>query len=244
MTTELAARCLPLIDLTRLGDDDSPADIMALCDGATSPFGAVAAVCVHPEFVVLARQRLSGTGVRVATVVNFPDGGSDVARAVRETRRVIGAGTDEIDVVFPWRDFQSGRHDDAMAVIRTAREAAPNAVLKVILETGQWPDAGLLRHASDLLLAAGADFLKTSTGKSAIHATPDAARILMTAVRDAHRPAGVKVSGGIRTVQDAAVYLHLAEELLGTSSVVASRFRIGASALLDDVIQTLGRSMP
>lgn len=240
MDTLIAARrCLPLIDLTSLGERDTPADIARLCVKARTRFGDVAAVCVYPEHVHGARLALAGSGVRVATVVNFPDGANDAGRAERETLRAIAAGADEIDVVFPWRAFLAGDAVDGALLLRRCRQAAAGATLKVILETGELKDPALIRAAADIALAEGADFVKTSTGKVPVNATPEAARVLLEAVRDAGGRAGVKVAGGVRQASEAAIYLALADSLSGVDAVTPARFRFGASALLDDVLRVL-----
>lgn len=239
----LAFRTLAALDLTTLGEDDTPARVAALCDRARTPHGAVAAVCVYPEHIVASRARLEASApptVRVATVTNFPDGSADAARAARETRRAVAAGAQEVDVVFPWSALLAG--DDAIGarIVADCRAAMPaGTTLKVILETGELRDAALIRRACDIALRNGADFLKTSTGKVPVNATPEAARIMLDAIAESGAPCGLKVAGGIRTVADAAVYFELADARMGPDWATPARFRIGASALLDDVLAVL-----
>lgn len=229
----LAARLLPLLDLTSLGEEDTPARIRALCASARSPHGWPAAVCVYPEHVTTARESLDGTPVRIATVVNFPDGGDDPARVARETRRAIAAGADEIDLVLPWRALCVGQVARARACVDAAREASGTGiVLKLILETGALGEPGLVRKASELGLDAGVDFLKTSTGKSAAHATPEAASVMLDAIAERGGRCGFKAAGGIRTLEDARGYLELAQSRLGAAWISPAHFRIGASGLL------------
>jgi deoxyribose-phosphate aldolase len=197
-TARIALRALAALDLTSLNEGDTPEDIAALCARARTPYGAAAAVCVYPEHVSTARRVLMGAGapVRVATVVNFPDGSADPARAERETRRAIAAGADEIDVVFPWRALIAGDAAVGARVVSDCKAALPaGASLKVILETGELKDAGLIRRASDIALAHGADFLKTSTGKVPVNATPEVARVMLQAILDAKSGCGLKVAG-------------------------------------------------
>ena len=236
----IARRILPLIDLTDLSDDATEAGARDLCRRATTPHGAVAAVCLWPRFVATARSALAGSPVAIATVVNFPAGGEHTLAVEAETVRAIADGADEIDLVLPWRAFVAGRRGFAETqVVRVKRLCGDRARLKVILETGEIGDPATIRAAADTALAAGADFLKTSTGKVAVNATPEATAILLEAVAAAGRPAGVKASGGIRTVADAARHLALADRAFGPERVTPATFRFGASSLLDDVLAAL-----
>ncbi|MDK9698114.1 MAG: deoxyribose-phosphate aldolase [Siculibacillus sp.] len=236
----VAARALPLIDLTDLGEAATEAGARDLCRRAVTPHGRVAAVCLWPRFVATAKAALAGTGVGIATVVNFPAGGEDTRAVEAETERAIADGADEIDLVMPYRAFLAGRRGFAESqIVRVRRVCAGRARLKVILETGEIADPAEIRAAADTALAAGADFVKTSTGKVAVNATPEAARLLLEAVRDVGRPAGVKVAGGIRTVAEAKTHLDLADRIMGPAWVNSDTFRFGASGLLGDVLATL-----
>ena len=235
-------RLLGLIDLTSLNEDDSPERIEVLCRMAAGPFGPPAALCIYPEYVLLARRTLDALGleaVAVVSVANFPDGGADVDRVTRACRRLRAAGADEVDVVLPYRSLKAGDLQTYRRVAHAAREVTGDGVLKCILETGLLDD-GEIDQAIAIALDAGADFIKTSTGKAAAHASPEAAERMLRAVRDCGRPAGVKVAGGIRTVEQALGYLAQAERVLGAAQVDARRFRIGASALFDAVLAELG----
>ena len=239
-TRALALRVLPLLDLTSLGEDDAPARIEALCASARTPHGAPAALCVYPEHVTTARRALHGTAMKVATVVNFPDGGADAGRAVRETRRALAAGADEIDLVLPWRSLVHGRPAESEAVVRACREACgPAVTLKLILETGELRTPGRIRQACSIGLACGVDFLKTSTGKVAVNATTQAAALMLDAIAQDGGRCGFKAAGGIRTLADAAVYLDLAETRLGAGWIDPGHFRIGASALFTELASAL-----
>ena len=230
----VARRALALIDLTDLGDS-TPAGIDALCARAAfGPHGSTAAVCVWPAFVEQCARLLAGTGVRVATVVNFPEGGTDVAGTVAETAAALGAGADEIDLVLPYRAFLSGRRQAAAEMVAAVRaQARPPALLKVILETGAYPNQREIAAAAELAIEQGADFVKTSTGKTEQSASPAAAATMRQVIRPRGRPVGFKPSGGIRTVSDAAVYLGLADEIMGPHWACPATFRFGASGLLD-----------
>ncbi|KQT53468.1 2-deoxyribose-5-phosphate aldolase [Methylobacterium sp. Leaf456] len=232
---EVAARALPLLDLTDLSEGCTEEPVRLLCERAQRY--AVAAVCVWPRFVAEAAQALTGGGVRIATVVNFPDGGEDVAGTLAETRTAIEDGADEIDLVLPYRALLRGEADTARAMVAAVREACGETRLKVILETGMLPDADTVARASRLALEAGADFLKTSTGKTPVSATPEAAEAMLLAIREGGGRIGLKVSGGLRRVEDAARYLALADRIMGPDWVNAETFRIGASSLLDDLVR-------
>lgn len=234
-----ANRLLPLLDLTSLGEDDTPQRIEALCASAHLPSGLPAAICVYPEHVTTACRALHGAA-RVATVVNFPDGGSDPDRAARETRRALAAGADEIDLVLPWRSLRSGAPAAAETVIRACREACgPSIKLKLILETGELGSAERIREACAIGLGCEVDFLKTSTGKAPVNATPKAATLMLDAIAADGGRCGFKAAGGIRTLADAAMYLDLAQSRLGADWIDPAHFRIGASALFDELVAAL-----
>ncbi len=242
---EIAARALGLVDLTNLNDDCTAADITKLTVRTVTDHGSVAAVCVWPRFVAQAVKELTGTGVKVATVVNFPAGGEDTDAVVAETRQAIEDGADEIDLVMPYRAFVSGRKGFAEEQIIRVKAAIPEpAILKVILETGEIKDPLLIHAASNVAIAAGADFIKTSTGKVPVNATLEAAEIMLTAIEEARREnaervIGFKPAGGIKTTEDAASYLALADRIMGHNWASASTFRFGASGLLDALIATI-----
>ncbi|MCD0422995.1 deoxyribose-phosphate aldolase [Rubrivivax sp. JA1024] len=229
-TSRTALACL---DLTSLNDADTAADVERLCRRAEGPQGRVAAVCVWPQFVAQARAALP-PAVKVAAVANFPDGSTDVERAVREAAEIVAAGGDEVDVVMPWQAL-----DQARTLLAQVRRETRGRTLKVILETGELRDPLLIRNAARIALDAGADFLKTSTGRTPHGATIDAARLLLTAITSGgYRQAGLKVSGGIRTAEQAQNYVYLARAALGQPT--PARFRIGASSLLDDLQAVIG----
>ncbi|MDB5647682.1 deoxyribose-phosphate aldolase, partial [Methylobacterium sp.] len=170
----IARRALPLLDLTDLGDACSEAAIDTLCRDARA--SAVAAVCVWPHYVGRSARLMAGTPVRIATVINFPAGGDDIERAVEDTAEALADGAQEIDLVLPYRAFLAGDFETARAMVAAVREACDGgALLKVILETGALGGPEAIEGASRLAIAAGADFIKTSTGKSPVSATPEAA---------------------------------------------------------------------
>jgi deoxyribose-phosphate aldolase len=237
---QLALRCL---DLTSLNDADTAADIAALCQRAQTPYGNVAAVCVWPRFVALARSLLPPS-VRVAAVANFPDGALDLARALADVQHIRAAGGDEVDVVLPYRTLMLGEPNNLHACadfLAQVRTACGPLTLKVIIESGVLQSPALIAQATQLAIAAGADFIKTSTGKTPVSATLEAAAVMLRTIADSGTTTvGFKASGGIRTVRDAQPYLALVAELLGTNALTPQRFRFGASGLLTDIEAVLG----
>lgn len=237
---EAAAFALSLLDLTNLRDDCDNAAIENLCLRAQTPYGNSAAICIWPRFIAHARNILGpGHPVRIATVVNFPSGDLAVAEVVEETLKAVEDGADEIDLVIPYKAFIAGDEAAVTTMVEAVRAACPQSTLKVILETGEIRDMSLVKRASELAIAAGADFIKTSTGKVQVNATLEAADIMLRAIRETKAKVGFKPAGGISTVADADLYLRLAESILGPNWVMPSTFRFGASSLLDDIVAVL-----
>lgn len=230
-TLATAQRALSLLDLTDLSDNADEAGLAALCARAVGAPGPVAAICIWPRFVAQARTMLGRAPVRIATVVNFPQGEATGAEVLAETQGAVAAGADEIDLVLPWRAFLAGDAAGAEAMVRAVREACEGRTLKVILETGEYPDLDRVRAASELAIAAGADFIKTSTGKTTHSASLPAARTMLEVIAASGRPVGLKPSGGIRTLADAAGYLELADAIMGPGWATPETFRFGASGL-------------
>jgi deoxyribose-phosphate aldolase len=240
---EAAAFALSLLDLTNLRDDCDDAAIETLCGRAQTPHGNTAAICIWPRFVAKARQVL-GTDhpVRIATVVNFPSGELAVAEVVEETQQAVRVGADEIDLVIPYKAFIGGDEQALTEMVEAVRAACPQSCLKVILETGELKEMAKVRRASELAIAGGADFIKTSTGKVQVNATLEAADTMLRAIRDSRGKVGFKPAGGIANVADADLYLRLAETIMGPNWIMPSTFRFGASSLLDDILAVLGGS--
>lgn len=226
---------IQLLDLTSLNDDDTADTVRELCARAVTPKGNVAAVCIMPAFVGVAKKELAGTGVKVATVANFPGGEDDPFGAADQVQFAIDAGADEVDVVAPWRAHVAGDLEAAATLVAACAAAAPPGALKVILETGSHPGAAVTRALADAALANGAAFVKTSTGKAGPGASPEAARILAEAVRD-FGSGGVKVSGGVRTAEQADHYVQVVEDVLGAGWATPATMRIGASSLLEELL--------
>ena len=242
-SAQLALACL---DLTSLNEQDSEADIERLCQRAQNRFGPVSAVCVWPRLAACARAQLPAH-IAVAAVANFPDGGADLQRAVRDTGVIVQSGAQEVDLVLPYTQLIGGDEHSVAHLLDAVRMACPGLLLKVILETGELKSEALIARAARLALDAGADFLKTSTGKTPISATPEGARIMLAAIAadaSAVKRVGFKAAGGIRTVQEAARYIALCREYLGPKALNATRFRIGASSVLSEIEAILGGTAP
>ncbi len=237
---DIAVRALRSLDLTDLTDTCNDQAIDALCRKALDPRGPVAAVCVWPQFVKRAQDNLKGSSVRIATVVNFPAGGEDVSRVADDTQEALSDGADEIDLVIPYEAVRRGDLAAATEMVEAVRELVEgDRLLKVILETGELNDPKLIETASRIAIDAGADFIKTSTGKTPVSATPDAAEIMLNAIKASGKPVGLKPSGGIRTVDDAKMYLDLADRIMGSGWATPRTFRVGASSVFDALIAAL-----
>ena len=225
-----------LLDLTTLDEGDTADTVRALCAKAQTPQGPVAAVCILPGLAAVAVEELQDSPVRVATVANFPDGAYDPDGAAATAAQAIADGVDEVDVVAPWRSVLQGDDEALARLVAATADAVGDKTLKVILETGSLPDPATIRAMADAALIAGAVFLKTSTGKVGPGADLGSARILAEAVRD-FGSGGVKVSGGVRTAEQADDYIRVVAAILGEDAVTPERFRIGASSLLDALLQ-------
>ena len=234
-SSSTAHRAIALLDLTELGDHATVDDVTALCTRAIGPHGKVAAVCVWPRHVAHAARQLAATGVRIATVVNFPSGNDDIDAVVELARAAQLDGADEIDLVLPYRAFLAGDHARGAAMISAVRQAVAagsGKTLKVILETGELVDLAVIRAAAELAIRHGADFIKTSTGKTPVSATLGATQVMLQVIHDLDPAVGLKPSGGIRTLADAAAHLAQADTIMGPAWASPATFRFGASGLL------------
>jgi deoxyribose-phosphate aldolase len=240
-----------MTDLTTLEGQDSPGKVRNLCSKAVHPLpgrdvGSVAAVCVYPDLVPVAVAALRGSKVKVAAVATgFPSGRTALAIKLDETRRAVAAGAHEIDMVIDRGAFLSGRFALVSDEIKRVKEACCAAHLKVILETGELRTYDNVKRASRLAMLAGADFIKTSTGKVTPASTLPIVLLMLESVRDFYletgRVVGVKAAGGIRTAKDALRYLVLVNETAGDLWLTPDTFRFGASTLLNDVLMQLER---
>lgn len=247
---------ISMIDLTTLEGQDTPGKVRALCAKAVRPDPAdpscprVAAICVYPDMVSSARTALGGSGVAVASVSTaFPSGRAALDVKLLDTRQAVEAGADEIDMVIDRGAFLAGdftRVFDEIVAVKQACSTSPDlpaAHLKVILETGELGTYDNVRRASLLAMAAGADFIKTSTGKLPSAATLPVLLCMLEAIRDVHdetgRVVGCKPAGGIRTAKQAIQNLVIVNETLGPDWLTPDRFRLGASSLLNDVLMQI-----
>ena len=229
-----------LIDLTSLNETDNAEVISALCKKAILPKTHVAAVCVYPQFVEQAKKILSSAPVKIATVANFPHGTSSLENVVTEIKASIQNGADEIDVVFPYPLYFQGQKEQAYDFIRACKAACGEKILlKVILETGALEDPAIIAEVSYNVCHAGADLLKTSTGKIAVGATLPAAEAMLQVIKKIPRSIGFKVSGGVRTIEQAMEYIDLAAQIMGEKWVDSQHVRIGASQLVDSIAASL-----
>ena len=239
-----------MMDLTTLEGQDTPGKVAALCakamrpDPVDSTVPAVAAVCLYPNLVAGAKERLAGSEVKVASVATaFPSGQLPTKLKVAETRAAVDLGADEVDMVIDRGAFHSGRYSKVYDEIVQMKEACGDAHLKVILETGELGTYDNVRRASLLAIAAGADFIKTSTGKISPAATLPVTLCMMEVVRDVYyetgRKVGIKPAGGIRASKQAVQYLVVLYETLGSEWMTPELFRFGASSLLNDVLMQI-----
>ena len=237
-------------DLTTLEGADTPGKVAALCSKALRPdptdpsIPSCAAICVYPNLVPTARDRLQGTGVRVAAVATgFPSGQYPTPIKVADVRSAVELGADEIDMVIDRGAFLSGRYAKVYDEVVRVKEACGDAHLKVILETGELGTYDNVRRATLLAIAGGADFVKTSTGKVSPAATLPVALCMLEAVRDVHaetgRRVGFKAAGGIRQAKQAVQHLVLVHETLGPEWLTPELYRLGASSLLNDILMQL-----
>lgn len=242
--TQVARQALSLMDLTSLNETDANEDILILCQNAKSTFGLPATICIYPQFIPVAKRYLAELDIselKIATVTNFPAGRADVALAVKETEQAIELGADEVDVVFPYQALMAGDEKVGFELVQQCKQACGDKCLKVIIEVGELKEEVLIKKASSIAIDAGADFIKTSTGKVPVNATPEYARMMLEVIqqKSVQGRVGFKAAGGVKTAADAKVYLDMANDMFGQEWVTAEHFRFGASSLLNNLINTL-----
>ncbi|GAA0562825.1 deoxyribose-phosphate aldolase [Rheinheimera aquimaris] len=226
-----------LLDVTRLQDDETNASFDSWL--ASLPAIPAAAYCVYPQYLMSllnwpARQKPSA----IATVVNFPSGDLSAERVCQQIKQALSAGVTEIDCVLPYKMLLRGEYDEVKSFLQSVRKACAGSCLKIIIESGELTTAQQITVASELVIEAGADFIKTSTGKVPTGVTEEAARIILTVIAAAKRDVGFKASGGVRTVEQALKLVELYEELTGKLAL-SSGLRIGASALVYELAERL-----
>ena len=241
---------LSMIDHTTLEGKDSPGKVIQLCSKAKTPYSpmpdlpSVAAVCVYPNMVTVAKKALRGSNVKVASVATaFPSGMAQLQVKLDDTRFAVDQGADEIDMVISRGEFLRGNYSFIFDEIAAIKEACGDAHLKVILETGELETLENVRKASDIAMHAGADFIKTSTGKISPAATQPVTLVMLEAIRDFYRETGqrigMKPAGGIRKAKEALQYLVLVKETLGAAWLTPDLFRFGASSLTNDLLMQI-----
>lgn len=237
----IAKQVLELIDLTSLNDNDNESVILELCKNAKNDYGNVPAVCVYSRFIPIAKKTLNQSypNIKIATVVNFPHGSSDIELVLYETKLAVDRGADEIDLVFPYHYFKNNELQVCHDMISQVKQICGSKTLKVILETGELKTPELIKNASEMSIKNGADFIKTSTGKVSVNATLESAEIMLNAIKSSNKKCGFKASGGIKTVNEAKQYLELATKIMGAEWLNSNNFRFGASSLLNDVLRCL-----
>ncbi len=241
-----------MVDLTTLEGADTPGKVETLCQKARQPdlqapdVPSVGAVCVYPPMVPIAKRCLEGSGIKIAAVATyFPSGQADLDHRLVEVRETVKAGADEIDMVINRGDFLSGRYGRVFDEVEAVKEACGSARLKVILETGELKTYDNVRLASQIAIDAGADFIKTSTGKVQPAATMPVTLVMLETIRDHYlktgKMVGMKPAGGIRTAKLALRYLAMVKEVLGDAWLSNEWFRFGASSLLNDLLMQLAK---
>lgn len=228
------------LDLTSLHHNDSEENIKNLCRKGQTFYGNVAAVCIYPQFMAFAKEVLP-RDIKIATVINFPSGLADMHLLEKEIVTATTLGADEFDVVLPYRTLLADDVEFCAAYLRKARELTAKKTLKIIIESGELKTVAAIKQASLLCIEAQVDFIKTSTGKTDVSATPEAANVILETIKQSKKDIGFKASGGIKTIDDAKKYLTLAQSIMGPAWVNKAHFRIGASSVLDNLLEIINR---
>ncbi|GGW68173.1 deoxyribose-phosphate aldolase [Alishewanella tabrizica] len=241
MTSSLRLQQLvTLLDVTRLNETDEPQDVQDWLTSLPQPPVAIAAFCVYPQFLqtTAAFAKSSMPTAALATVVNFPEGDQPIERVLSDVAKALALGATEIDCVMPYNTLLKGDEKAVLAFLTAVRAACGEHCLKVIIESGELVTAQQITKATELVIASGADFVKTSTGKVPVGVTLEAARIILTSIAAADRIVGFKASGGLKTIEQALAILEMFEQITGQNADAKS-LRIGASALLNELVQEL-----
>ncbi|CAH9067300.1 Deoxyribose-phosphate aldolase [Pseudoalteromonas holothuriae] len=241
---EDAKLALSLMDLTSLNENDNEHAIKSLIHSINPDIGVPAAVCVYPQFVSLAKWLLEErnlTHVNVATVTNFPGGRQSLKSVLAQTEQALCDGANEIDLVLPYQQLIAGDPETPWQYVNSSKVLCKDkAKLKVIIESGVLATDTLITQACEVAVLAGADFIKTSTGKVPINATLNSTRTILNYIKRSGKDVSFKAAGGVKTVAQASEYLHLAEQIMGRQWINATHFRFGASSLLTDIHETIG----
>jgi len=231
---------LQCLDLTSLNGTDNDENIIQLCEKAKKMYAKPAAVCVYPPFCSTAKKQLKHMDIKIACVAGgFPSGQLPIHLKINEVKYAISEGADEIDMVISRGKFLAGNYSDVYDEIATIKSICGNVILKVILETGELETTDNIFNASEIAIKAGADFIKTSTGKSSVHATPESFKTMLLAIKKRYENngqiIGIKPAGGIKDIETAFIYINILYETLGEKWMNKKYFRIGASSLADKI---------
>jgi len=231
---------LSLLDLTSLNDDDNNQAIEKLCNSASTNTYAVASVCIYPKFIAFAKHHFKEAkqNMKITTVINFPTGNSNESDVLKELEHALKEGADEIDMVMPYQQLINSVNN-ATAIenfIKTIKHNCKHNTLKIIIESGELKTEELIRLASKVAMNAGANFIKTSTGKVTVNATLKAAKYMLEEIQNTNKNCGFKGAGGIKTKTEALAYLNLASNIINEKFINPKTFRIGASSLLNDLL--------
>ncbi len=236
---QIAQVILNTMDLTSLNKDDSSFKIEEVAKRAKTIHGDVASVCVYPQFIKTVKEN---TDVNVATVINYPHGLDEPSKIASDIKDFTKFGASEVDVVFPYRYFLDKEYKKVDAFLSVISSIDKDITSKVIIETSELEKLSNIVDVTKICLSAGANFIKTSTGKTKCGATPEAANIILETIATHPKKAGFKASGGIKTFEDARKYVVLADAIMGTKRLNKKNFRIGASSLLGDVLRCLSKT--
>jgi len=240
---QVSKEAISLMDLTTLNENDTDAKVIQLCKDAQTQAGDTAAVCIYPRFIPIARKTLAlqnSATIKIATVTNFPHGNDDLDIAFAETRAAVAYGADEIDVVFPYKALIAGNSEVGAQLVAGCRAiCGAKVALKVIIESGELKTDALIKQASDICIEAGADFIKTSTGKVPVNATIEATKVMLESIKASGKNVGFKAAGGVKDAQTADQYLQAARDIMGADWVNTDHFRFGASSLLVSLLNEL-----
>lgn len=231
-----AAELISLIDHTRLEEQDSADAVGQFCKQAINPLGNCAAICVYPQYILIAKEALKNSSIKIASVANFPQGGRDFSACLKEMQFIIHQGADEIDIVLPYEELMRGNNFFVLEFLKACRRYSENKTLKIIIESGLL-NPEQIKQACEMIIAAEIEFIKTSTGKVKIGATPEAVKIILETIKNSKAETGLKISGGVRTVEDAENYITLIENIMGKNWISPEKFRLGSSKLLNSTLE-------
>jgi deoxyribose-phosphate aldolase len=228
------------MDATCLDDHASEAVITQLCQLVKSAPTRVASICVYPKWITFVKNYFKNSPLAITTVINFPKATLDRQSMQKHIQAALQAGADEIDIVFPYETFDANKPQLTLDYLQSAKADCGDHLLKVIIESGQAPSLEWIEQATLCVVQSGADFVKTSTGKTPQGATPEAVKMMAFTLKEAERLCGLKISGGVRTIEQANQYLDIVQSILGASFITQKWLRLGASSLLEACITQLG----